>query len=931
MATITSNSSGNWATGSTWVGGSVPAADDLVVIAHGHKVTLNTNIQSTRTGDVTIDGNLHFANGGKMHLHGRMTVNNTSNHNNDAGEFVEGTSTSGSLLSMVGGTEIKISGDNSAQHGIQIKNRRWCGVQIDGGEPTLITTVNGNHAPDSSYITVADASNFAINDRISLYKREEDYTLANDEVFFVHDVDTTNERIYFRQYVCPEATIQSVSGSTITVNDASVFRVNYLLIFGTGNNRNVLRVTAINKNTITFGSTVDNNPSLVGAKVYQTGTEKHHINGKFCRRIASAVATEYVGATSLRTITLNDVTDFSVGDTVYIHASFSKLGGNLAGDYYYTSSGFGSTSLGTNEGIWRLKTIYNITSIDTSAKTITVDRDILFNGDVGDPVVKMTRDVLIKACDSSGNDVADGDRDTARVFFNVQYWTSNSWNNAPTRRVKIKYVEFSGLGNNGNDNTNFRAGVLIGGYNGRFEKAITGSAEDNTTIHNNNGVSQTGENYIDGCTFTAHNQYTNDTRDGDDYGAICIRHPYGMVTRNLAVIGAGRGVWHWSTQYYNKSHGHITAHCNYTNMEIGAGYEQFNEYSYIQGYGSEDYGFMTFNVGRQNNASKVMHIRNENARSYCYYFGGSTISPFYRRFFANRYGQATYIADSTVNINVDDSKFYPSDWDATRSIYGEGIGRRYAQTLQSHASSHHALYRGGTGARGIVCFTGHGFKEQEKVEVYYNITRFRGLKGYGRDLYASSWSGNPLATGVIKIPANCIVKIKSVIKINETEWDGTSRGLDDSSPPWLIAGYAYHPSYGGNRYDINSENHRYAITDLDLNNATEVADIKDSTFAQGNLEKGFLERIQHTQAAVGAFETKTLTVQPQYKSYYLMFGYYFSDHDLIHEGFEAEDIHLAMSVSPPHGLEMWPNNFAKVTVRPSANFDTGKKRISGRI
>ena len=225
MATITSNSSGNWATASTWVGNSVPAADDLVVIAHGHKVTLSSNIQSTRTGDVTIDGNLHFANGGKMHLHGRMTVNNTSNHNNEAGEFVEGTSTSGSLLSMVGGTEIKISGDNSAQHGIQIKNRRWCGVQIDGSEPTLITTVSGNHAPDSVGITVADASNFAVNDRISLYKREEDYTIANDEVFFVHDVDTSNDIIYFRQYVSPEATIQSVSGSTITVDDASVFRV----------------------------------------------------------------------------------------------------------------------------------------------------------------------------------------------------------------------------------------------------------------------------------------------------------------------------------------------------------------------------------------------------------------------------------------------------------------------------------------------------------------------------------------------------------------------------------------------------------------------------------------------------------------------------------------------------------------------------------
>ena len=312
MATITSNSSGNWATGSTWVGGSVPAADDLVVIAHGHKVTLNTNIQSTRTGDVTIDGNLHFATNGKMQLHGRMTVKNTSNSNSSAGEFAEGTDTSGSLLSMANGTEIKISGDNSAQHGIQVDSRKWCGVQIDGGEPTLITTVNGNHEPDSSYITVADASNFTAGDRISLYKREEDFTVINDECFHVHDVDTSNDRIYFRHYVGPEATIQSVSGSTITVDDASVFRVNYWLIFGTGNNRNVLRVTGINGNVITFGSTVDNDPSLTNAKVYQTGTEKFHVSGKFCRRIANSIATAFTGGSNVRTITLNDVTDFSV-------------------------------------------------------------------------------------------------------------------------------------------------------------------------------------------------------------------------------------------------------------------------------------------------------------------------------------------------------------------------------------------------------------------------------------------------------------------------------------------------------------------------------------------------------------------------------------------------------------------------------------------
>jgi len=933
MATITSNSSGNWATGSTWVGGSVPAADDLVVIAHGHKVTLNTNIQSTRTGDVTIDGNLHFANGGKMHLHGRMTVNNTNNNNNDAGEFVEGTSTSGSLLSMVGGTEIKMSGDQAAQHGIQVNSRRWCGVQIDGSEPTLVTTVNGNQAPDTTYISVADASNFAANDRISLYKREEDFTLVNDECFFVHDVDTTNDRIYVRRYVGPEATIQSVSGSTITISeDAEIFRVGYYLIFGTGNNRNVLRVTDINKNTITFGSTVDNDPSLIGAKVYQTGTEKYHINGKFCRRIASAIATEYIGATSLRTITLNDVTDFSTGDTVYIHASFDKLGGNLANDYHYTSSGFGSTSVSTNEGQWRLKANYTITSVDSSAKTITVDRDILFNGAVGNPVVKMKRDIVIKACDSSGNDIADADNSTARVFFNVKYWTSNSWNNAPTRRVKIKYVEFIGLGNNTNDNTNFRAGVLIGGYNGYFRKSTTGSAADNTTIHNSNGITQTGENYIDGCSFTAYNHAGNDVRDGESYIGICVRHPYGMVSRNHIVVGAGRGIWHWSSQYHVKSHGHITAHCNYSNLSFEAAYEYPNEYSYMQGYSSEDYGYLLYNLGRQNDQTVAAYLRSENQRSYAFYFGGSTISPNYKRFFADKFSQATYIADSHSNFHVYDSKIYPNSWDATSSIYKTGsLGRKYPNVVLNHASSHQALYRGGTGWKAVCCFSEQGFKESEKIFIYYNITRFKNLKGYARDLYASSWSGNPNSFGIIQVPANCTVKIKSVIKINETEWDGTSRGVDSSSPPYIIAAYAFNAKFGANEYDVNSNNHNFYQDEFDLNDSNETADIKNSTQAQGKLYNGFIEYEQHTTNAIGAFETKIITVQPQYSSYYLRFGYYFQDHDLVHEGFEAEDIHVAMSKAPANGLQMWPMNFAKVTIRPSANFNAGKKRISGRI
>ena len=294
------------------------------------------------------------------------------------------------------------------------------------------------------------------------------------------------------------------------VDDASVFRVGYMVIFGTGNNRNVLTITAINttRNIITFGSSIDNDPSLIGEYVYQTGSEKYHLNDSHVRRISSCMTNTYSGAADLRTVNVNNAADFSVGDKIYIEA---------CGDASYTYA------TGSETNVWRHRLVYNITAVN--GLTLTVDRDILYDGKAGGLITQMSRDVVIKACDSSGNDVAYADQDTARVFFNVKYWTTNTWHSAPTRRIKIKYVEFDGLGYNTGDTTNFRAGVTIGGYNGYYDTKITGSAADNSTVHTTSGVSQTGENYIDGCSYTSYNLSSNSTRDGDSYPSICIRTP----------------------------------------------------------------------------------------------------------------------------------------------------------------------------------------------------------------------------------------------------------------------------------------------------------------------------------------------------------------------------------------------------------------------
>ena len=76
MTTITSNASGNWSTGATWVGGVAPADNDAVVIAAGHAVLMDADLSAyTGLQTVTINsaasgtpGMLYFKDGTSGYL-----------------------------------------------------------------------------------------------------------------------------------------------------------------------------------------------------------------------------------------------------------------------------------------------------------------------------------------------------------------------------------------------------------------------------------------------------------------------------------------------------------------------------------------------------------------------------------------------------------------------------------------------------------------------------------------------------------------------------------------------------------------------------------------------------------------------------------------------------------------------------------------------
>jgi len=96
MPTITSNASGNWSAGGTWVGGSAPADNDAVVIAAGHAVLMDADLSAyTGLQTVTINsvasgtpGTLYWKDGTSGYLKIRTGYNLAGSNNTVKGRLL---------------------------------------------------------------------------------------------------------------------------------------------------------------------------------------------------------------------------------------------------------------------------------------------------------------------------------------------------------------------------------------------------------------------------------------------------------------------------------------------------------------------------------------------------------------------------------------------------------------------------------------------------------------------------------------------------------------------------------------------------------------------------------------------------------------------------------------------------------------------------
>jgi len=709
MAALSSTQSGNWTSSSTW-GGSTPADGDTFTINRGHKVTVNSDVTVTNGyGDISVYGNLHFATNATILINGMLRVygNDSYAYNNSTSKwFIEGDNTTAGLLSSAGNNiEIIMRGANADNHGIWIENQNWASMKLEADEKKTTTALSSAVTLGDSYLTVDSVTGIAKEDWVAVYREgNQDGRANNDEGFWVHDVDSVNKRIYIRLYVSPTATISSATNRTIRVNNARVFRVGYKIIFGTGNNRNVKTITALDydKNTVTVDSNVSG--TVTGEIIYQTGAERPHVIDDAVQRIATTLTTA-VTANATNQITVGDATDFSVGDTIVVDVD--------------NDNDFG----------WNYQAIYTISS--KSGNTLTLNTNLAHNRKVGSIVQNLSRHMKIRGYNSVDSET--------RVFLYVEYWTDFS--RAHTRHIMLKNIEFYQFG--GNTNSTYYRGVMIAGYNSHYQD----DASDTDWRYK-------FQSKIQGCSIHSSNR-------SDSYQGLTSRHCHYLAFRNNAAVDVGNHpFWIWSSNHNYKFTNNYSTWGQYCNVLFDSVYEPYTDIGYFYGTRSEDYGTMVHHFIE---AIPFRHfiMKNQNSRPFYIYYTMQDNQ--FDRIYMDGYTRPPLIGNRNGAIHFTDS-YLGNRW--ARSFDGT-LGTDQLQTsryfsLYSDTDDRWQYYRT-TGRVGHSYYHDVNFQDGTSAETFgagMVYTDYNGVSYF----YGNNDDNGVMWANSVYVPAGTTVRISGKLK-----------------------------------------------------------------------------------------------------------------------------------------------------------------------
>ena len=544
MAAYTSTQTGNFTASATWGGSGSPSANgDTFTIASGHTVTLDTAFSiSSGFGDSYINGTLKNSQSAntELRMNGRLYIN--------GGGTLHLCDNNGSYT-----TKIMFTGNSAATHGLWQENQADANFIAEGSDGMPSTTLGANEDERSTSLSCASGANFAAGDWIAVFNHStaststEPAESSEDEGMIVHDVN--GDVIYFRHFVGPDdVTISSVNGANIVVNNAKKHRVGQQVIFGTGSNRNVDTISAIDlvTNTITLGDSPTG--SVVGEIVYLTGTHKQHDSGDKVRKIATTITSQSTGST----ITVGNTNKFTAGDEIFIADKWS---------------GSGTIDYDDHE------LVYTVQSVDSTTQ-LTLTSTPGYTCRVGAFVTRISRNITIGSLTTSD-----------RGF----YYNEHLADGAYSKTTIIKDVNFKGVGSN--NNQNYSGFVFRSRNNSQSSQVSTVTLTE--TI-----PERQYHPWLEGftCTFSTDVQTTNRA------GIWLYSSRYAIVRCALSY----RGKFGFNT-YWDESQGvynTIIARCSDTAMRI-EGARGFNAlaYNYVN---KSYYGYRNF-AGEYDSAEGYHH------------------------------------------------------------------------------------------------------------------------------------------------------------------------------------------------------------------------------------------------------------------------------------------------------------------------------------
>jgi len=473
MATITSAQSGNFNATTTWVGGVVPIDADSFVIATGHTVTYNVSTPVTNGFDnSTINGILQSQAGASttLRMNGRLNIRTNGTYHARAGH------------------KLQFRGTAAESHILYLFNETDASLIMEGSDGMPTTTLSAGANEKSTSFAFTSAANFAVGEWFSIFNNTTTYTgnagahTLRDEGFWIHDI--VSNTVYFRQFVGPESTVVSASGTALVVQNSKVFRVGQIIIFGTGANRNIHTITAINYSTHTLTLSGSVTGTVTGLTVYETGSDKIHAASDKVRKVATVTTAS--STSTATTITVANANMFAVNDEIWVEAR-SECGGTTDGNW---------NAYGADTG-----PRYRHVVSSVSGNVLTLTAQVGYNVVLGALITRLTRDVVVEPITPN----------TDRYGVFVQAFTTNY-----TRKLILKDVFFRYIGSS--------QGQAEGGV---FIQSSSHASTNSPAVTLTNTIpARSQEPWLEGLTLTG----SNLTRDlgglynGSRYGQLrcCI-------------------------------------------------------------------------------------------------------------------------------------------------------------------------------------------------------------------------------------------------------------------------------------------------------------------------------------------------------------------------------------------------------------------------